>query len=545
MTTVVNVSNISDLESAIARLPGLLAVDSVELRIGAGNYFLRSPILLKGGRGTKTLTVGGIPGQTAIFGSAIAPVNRGSKWAVKAPNNSFHQIYVNRSLRSRNISPDIVGQRKILADGTVTLRVPASVFTTADIDRRMFYRAQRYWREFIVPIEKIEAVSTGEWVITLDRTSALDARVGAVAINFNNPFQVEGRRSAAIVKQWSSDRAGNVEYLPNQKERDENAIVTIPQLLSLIEVDQDNVTIEGLTFAEGGVWERVNRRGWNALQAGSVYSYRSDSSPPPSSIVDPRIDHLEPPQGLIQIWDGDRISIRQNTILNSGTAGIVALQGSNLSIAENNVSFCGDSGITLSSADDFMENRRTPIDTSEVRSNSLTRCGMFYRGAPALQAYMIKNSFITRNLIGDCPYSGICIGWGWTLQNDPTLCSNNLIADNVIDRCMQFLIDGGAIYTLGNLFGSRIQRNAIFNVGTGRTESDGRPNQIGIYLDENTSGVLVEFNIVTVSDGWLNINQFNPRGIEWRSNTVPQNSRVWCVQVGGGYPAVIDARRYD
>jgi hypothetical protein len=97
---------------------------------------------------------------------------------------------------------------------------------------------------------------------------------------------------------------------------------------------------------------------------------------------------------------------------------------------------------------------------------------------------------IRNNTIHNLPYTGISIGWMWSPE--PTPCRENSIDGNHIHHIMKTLSDGGGIYMLGLQPGSKIMNNRIHDVdlNVGRAESN------GMFLDEGTTDVIVENNLI-------------------------------------------------
>ncbi len=111
--------------------------------------------------------------------------------------------------------------------------------------------------------------------------------------------------------------------------------------------------------------------------------------------------------------------------------------------------------------------------------------------APAVGVWIADSGYntISRNLISDFYYTGVSIGWVWGYG--PSQGNHNVIERNVIHTIGQReLSDMGAIYNLGVSPGTIIRENLIANV---QSHSYGG---WGIYLDEGSSGVLVEHNAV-------------------------------------------------
>jgi Right handed beta helix region len=99
---------------------------------------------------------------------------------------------------------------------------------------------------------------------------------------------------------------------------------------------------------------------------------------------------------------------------------------------------------------------------------------------------------VTHNEICDFAHLGISVGHSWGYA--PSSANHNLVAFNHVHHiCNGFFSDGGGIYTLGISPGTVIANNVVHDVvPTPQMPVGGT----GIYLDEGSSGILVESNIV-------------------------------------------------
>jgi hypothetical protein len=97
---------------------------------------------------------------------------------------------------------------------------------------------------------------------------------------------------------------------------------------------------------------------------------------------------------------------------------------------------------------------------------------------------------VVENHVHHLPYTGISLGWSWNPH--PTGAGGNHIVNNHIHDVLQTLSDGGGIYTLGNQPGTKLVGNRIYHVplNAGRAESN------GIFMDEGSSEILVQQNII-------------------------------------------------
>lgn len=98
---------------------------------------------------------------------------------------------------------------------------------------------------------------------------------------------------------------------------------------------------------------------------------------------------------------------------------------------------------------------------------------------------------ITHNDICDGYYSGICTGWGWSL--DIAYSTNLYIAFNHIHHLFQGLLtDGGGIYNLGKTDGMLIEYNRIHDiVGYSLSYSCGC-----IYYDQGSTNIINRYNLL-------------------------------------------------
>jgi hypothetical protein len=125
-----------------------------------------------------------------------------------------------------------------------------------------------------------------------------------------------------------------------------------------------------------------------------------------------------------------------------------------------------------------------------IENCTITECGQQFYGAVGIWCGLTAETTIRNNTIHNLPYTGISIGWMWSPV--PTPCRENSIDGNHIHHIMQTLSDGGGIYMLGLQPGSKIRNNHIHDVSlnVGRAESN------GMFLDEGTTDVVVENNLI-------------------------------------------------
>lgn len=137
-----------------------------------------------------------------------------------------------------------------------------------------------------------------------------------------------------------------------------------------------------------------------------------------------------------------------------------------------------------------------PSGPRVTSGNTVNNCliqdlGRDFFGAVPVWIGQSSENVISHNEISDANYSGISCGWTWGYG--ASAASHNLIEYNYIhDLGRGRLCDLGGIYTLGVQPGTTIRNNLIHDVWD-RVQGCGAG---GIYLDEGSSQILVENNVV-------------------------------------------------
>jgi len=138
-------------------------------------------------------------------------------------------------------------------------------------------------------------------------------------------------------------------------------------------------------------------------------------------------------------------------------------------------------------------NAPTVTKNIAISNNLISEYGRTYFNAVAILVIHANSVDIMHNEIHDGYYSAISVGWIWGYAYN--VCYKNKICDNLIYNIGQgWLSDMGGIYTLGNQPNTVISGNVIHNVSADPEE--GGYGGWGIYLDEGSSYMLVEKNLV-------------------------------------------------
>jgi len=134
-----------------------------------------------------------------------------------------------------------------------------------------------------------------------------------------------------------------------------------------------------------------------------------------------------------------------------------------------------------------------PNSNIAVKNNLIAHYGRRFFNAIGVLNIHAHHVEISNNEIFDGYYTAISSGWVWGYAENPT--DHVAIADNLIYQIGQgWLSDMGGIYCLGIQEHSRITGNVIHDVAADPLQ--GGYGGWGIYLDEGSTGQLVEKNLV-------------------------------------------------
>jgi hypothetical protein len=129
-----------------------------------------------------------------------------------------------------------------------------------------------------------------------------------------------------------------------------------------------------------------------------------------------------------------------------------------------------------------------------VRDCSITHGGRLHPAGIGVWVGQSHHNTIEHNEIWDLYYSGLSVGWTWGYG--PSQCHDNTIAYNNIHLLgQQVLSDLGGIYTLGLSPGTTIHHNHFYDIDYFYYGG------WGIYLDEGSTGILAENNLVHDTHG--------------------------------------------
>jgi parallel beta-helix repeat protein len=422
-------------------------------------------------------------GEGNIWRVEIPEVREG-KWA-------FRQLFVN-GVRSQRARTPNFGFYRI--NGPKSKAVPFQIRYREDEFKPAWAAlgdvevvALFAWAEVRMPIRKVDEV---EHVATLAG--------GAIASNPETDarYYIENAPDALDAPgEWYLDRkTGVLSYWPLQGEDMTRADVVAPALTRLVRFDGNpaagkfvqHVVLRGLTFQDVD-WD-LGPNGYADVQAASEIGAAIKLTGARDCAIEAcTITRVE--GFAVDLGSGSqRNRVVRNNIYNIG-AGAVKL-GWGIEGLQPPFTEGGTRGL--------IPDKEAELNQENVVSdNHMYDLGIVFPSAVGVWIGQSIGSTVSHNHIHHLNYSGISVGWNWTYT--PQMCHHNIIEYNHIHDISNMLSDLGAIYTLGIQPGTVLRNNLIHDIS--RFVYGGW----GIYLDESSSHILVENNVVysTAAEGFV------------------------------------------
>jgi hypothetical protein len=399
------------------------------------------------------------------------------------------------------------------ADRTITIPTPPDFDRLSKASQLELMVHQR-WATAILRVKSMKCDSTGT-VLTFHEPEG--------SREFEHPWPqpvIGGEHGTSVCRlqnalelldepgEWHQDYpSGRIYYYPREKEDMNAATATIPCLDRLVEIDGNDyrqvrhITFSNVIFEETS-WNTPSTEGHVTLQGGFAIrdAYKLNVPGLPEK---PELENqawIQRPQGAVTARYAENLLLEQCTFRHTGATGLDLKEAVRHSAVRNcHLHDIGGTAIMIGTFPDGGFETHIPyIPKSDERicsnitidNNLVLYAAREDWGAVGIAAGYVKNTSITHNEVGNLPYSGICVGWGWTpLQSGM---ENNKIDCNFVHDFASQLYDVGGIYTLSAQPGSSICGNRI----EGLTDAPYATNDRAfyIYLDEATDGFTIDNN---------------------------------------------------
>jgi parallel beta-helix repeat protein len=398
--------------------------------------------------------------------------DRGNVWKANAPDSSFHQLFINGRRATRARTPNYGFFRlagKISRDAAYHLSYRGS-----DIKKEWAERGDvelvgfLAWIDFRMPIAAVDEASHA---VTLGSNS--NAAAGYLPQEEDARYFIENTPDALDAPgEWYLDKGTQtLSYIAAQGEDMEQDEVIAPRLSRLVSLEGKpeagqfvrNVVFRGLTFAYAD---------W-AMDAKGYFDTQAAESVP----------------AAIEAVGTVNFRFEKCTVAHSGGYGLSLGQGAKSNqVLQSEFYDLGGGGIKVG------ERQMRASDAEQsyenvISDNQIHDLGLVYAPAVGILVLQSARNQILHNHVHDLYYTAISVGWTWGY--DANRSDGNLIAFNHLHSIgRDVLSDLGGIYTLGVQPGTVIRNNLIHDV------SSFTYGGWGIYMDEGSSGILIENNVV-------------------------------------------------
>jgi parallel beta-helix repeat protein len=446
-------------------------------------------------------------GSAEIEGWCELVVRGRTVWSAPAPSRRFVSLYVDGTRRARPRFP---------RTGDLRIERQAGLDVAGDFDGTLFDGADRFRfvdgdiPELAEP-DEVEVVVPHFWVQERMPIAAIDRAAREIVSTRRSIFALRDDAAQRFARywldnvgeafgdepgEWYLDRAGTVSgsaeprllYAPMPGETLEDAVISVPAIDSFVRVVGDpgvgrpvrDVRIEGITFRHAGFEETPAAR--------APFGVREDELLPTG------VDFAAAVQGATEATGAIVLTGARDCVLVGG--GVERVDGYAIEFGPGTrgslvsgmlLRDLGAGGVRAGGSADAAS--ELFCRANEVSDNEIVAGGRVYPNAVAVLFQHGADNVIAHNHIRDFFYTGVSVGWVWDYAPSPS--TGNLIAFNHIhDLGQRRLNDTGGIYLLGIAPGTIVRGNHVHDVLCRNYGG------WGIYLDQGSSHVVVESNVV-------------------------------------------------
>jgi parallel beta-helix repeat protein len=442
----------------------------ITITVRAGTYF-RPETLILGPEDSDTFWEAAHGEHPVISGGRIISgwtKTSGAAWMAHAPGPYFHQLFIN-------------GRRAIRA------RTPNDAFFhfegsgSPGKSLQLHFQGNDIKEEWAAKQADVEVVGFMAWSDFRAPITAVDPRAHLAELGptqssaneENARYFIENVPGALDAPgEWYLDRSTQkISYIPLRGENMEQAQAITAGLERLVRLEGRpeagefvrNVAFRGLTF-EHADWN-VGPQGYFDLQAGI------------------------PASSAVEAVGAVNFRVERCTFAHSGGYALELGRGSKHNqVLANEFYDLGAGGVKVGEPD-LNWNRAEQNYDNVIAGNQIHDLGRVYAAGVGIWVLQSGRNQIIHNHVHDLYYTAISVGWTWGYGQNQS--SGNLIAFNDLHAIgKNMLSDMGGIYTLGVQPGTVIRNNLIYDV------SSFTYGGWGIYLDEGSSDILAEDNVV-------------------------------------------------
>jgi parallel beta-helix repeat protein len=467
----------------------------VKVILRGGTYYLNQPFRLTpedSGQENAIISYQAYPGETPILsggkqiqGWQEETVNQRKMWTVKLPEVQqgkwyFQQLWVNgtRRYRARYPAEGYLQIQEVTPHEDWQQGHDNFIYGSKDLPQDISEQngeavVLNRWVESRLPIKEID---TNQNRLSFTKTSVFRLTPG-------DNYYLENILSALTTPgQWYLDsNQGKLYYLPLSGEKIDNTEVIAPVL-------------ENIVLLEGSSPQDQFVKYLNFSQL--VFSHTDWQIPPKISGFAHNAFGVS---GAFLANSTEYCTWDNCTFTHLGNHGLELFRGCHYNrILNSEFSDLGAGAIKIGERKTHNPQIK-PQQIShhnQVVNNHIFDGGKFFHSAVGVRTVLSHDNLISRNHIHDLFYTGISNRGVWGFKD--TNAYNNVVEYNHVHHIGKLangegpmLSDMGAIYNLGSQKGTVIRHNLVTDV------SAARYGGWGIYLDEGSSYILIENNIVS------------------------------------------------
>ena len=415
----------------------------------------------------------------------------------------------------------------------------ASQFADGVMERMLNFNPQE--QTITIPTPKVKGLEDASslemivhqrWAIAILRVRSMEARGDSTIVRFHEPEShlefahpwpqpviggEKGNSSFCLVNdlalldepgEWYQEYpSGRIYYYPRENEDMSQATVIAPALEKLVMVDGSlerpiqHIQFRNVHF-EHAAWNRPSYEGHVTLQGGfrllDAYKLAVPGLPEKASLENQA--WIARPEAAITVKGSNHIDFDGCVFQHMGATGL----DYEWAVSDSKVSSCrftdiGGSALLIGAFPDGGFETHVPFkpvnmeelcSDIQIQDNLITEVTNEDWGCVGIGAGYVKDITISHNEVSYVNYSGICVGWGWTLLESGM--RNNRIEANYVHHFAQRLYDAGGLYTLSYQPGSVMHNNRIEYLVDAPYATNDRA--FYIYFDEATDGYTVENN---------------------------------------------------
>ena len=503
---------VNDLEHALQlvrarREPGQRAV----IWMAGGEYDQTAPVVFTGSDSfTSVVAVDAqdpptLRGSVRVSGWRPASVNGAAVWAAAVPTGSARRLYVDGTAAARPRYPRDGFLRVEDQDGldptgsfVGTLFDGAASFRYAEGDIPELSQATsvevvvpHYWVQERMPITAIDRETR---TITSSLRSIFALRDDAAALFARYYLDNVVENLGEVAGEWYLDSTGelvgasgpHVLYVPVPDTDIDDLDIRMPIADAFVVLDGTaeapvrEVRFEGVHFVEADFA--------SVPAAVPPFGVREDPQLSPASRFAADVQAASTVPAALQFRFARSCAMIGGAVERVGGYGVGLAAGSRGNLVSG-VHFADLGAGAVRSGGGIDALGADYNQANEVSDCLIERGGQVYPNAVAVLFQHGSHNVIAHNEIRDFRYTGISVGWMWDYLHSPSE-GNRIEGNHIHDLGKGLLNDMGGIYLLGISPGTVVRRNRIHDVECANYGG------WGIYLDEGSSHVVIEQNIV-------------------------------------------------